>query len=283
MSDLQNRLVIDDSNYLNQLSPYVDGAQVMRGLVPRDYSQNPRGCYASSDPKDIPLIPRSDWPELIREMTEKKTRLSDIRRVGNYGQHIPALDQNGQGYCWAYSTTAAVQILRAASNMPYVPLSAHSVACVIKNFRDQGGWGALSLDYIREHGVVPQSLWPAKSMDRRYNTPENWAEAKKYRVTEGWYDLSESVYDRDLTFDQTMSLLLSRVPVVLDFYWWGHSVCGFDPIDFGNQYSLNDPERWGIDIMNSWRDAWGNLGMGIVRGRKAIPDGAVAPRYVLVA
>lgn len=624
MSDLQNRFVIDDSNYLSQLSPYVDGSQVMRGLVPRDYSAAPRGVYASSDPKDIPLIPRSEWPELIKEMTEKKSRLSDIRRVGNYGQHIPALDQNGQGYCttedtevltdkgwvfwpdyngsdllgtvntttgnmefqkplqrqvfeysgemiystnrridfgvtpnhrmlvnkfnvntgrlnnhfefveakdmgwycglphapkgflglnieklsvpndreytgddfvallgliisdgyaggtentknwvsfasfreelrqdiaelatrngfhespsrkgvwvrydagafaewtrqhcytsgvlgagnkklplflkevsqrqmqiflhyfddrnrdgsqyyssskkliddlqeihlklgkrshigkrdpktskfdgnksgtitskltqyvltvgqedrlsimrskhietdrykgnvfcatvpngtlvtrrngsvlisgncWAYSTTAAVQILRAAHNMPYVPLSAHSVACVIKDFRDQGGWGALSLDYIREKGVVPQSLWPAKSMSRQYNTSSNWEEAKKYRVTEGWYDLSESVYDRDLTFDQVMTLLLSRVPVVLDFYWWGHSVCGFDPVDFGNQYSLNDPERWGIDIMNSWRDAWGNTGMGIVRGRKAIPDGAVAPRAVVVS
>lgn len=283
MSDLQNKLVIDDSNYLNFIDPYVDGQQVMRGLVPRDYSSAPRGSYATSDPSNIPLIPRSEWPELIKEMNDKKSSLSHIRATGNYGSHIPALDQNGQGYCWAYSTTAAVQILRAAHNMPYVPLSAHSVACVIKDFRDQGGWGALSLDYIREKGVVPQSHWPAKSMSRQYNTSENWEEAKKYRVTEGWYDLSESVYDRDLTFDQVMTLLLSRIPVVLDFYWWGHSVCGYSPVDFGNQYSLNDPERWGIDFMNSWKDSWGTLGMGIVRGRKAIPDGAVAPRAVVVS
>ena len=127
MSDLQNRFVIDDSNYLTQIDPYVGGAQAKRGLVRRDYSSAPRGSYATSDPSDIPVIPRSDWPELIREMNEKRTRLSDIRSVGNYGQPIPALDQNGQGFCWAYSSTAAVQILRAASNMPYVPLSAHSV------------------------------------------------------------------------------------------------------------------------------------------------------------
>lgn len=275
-SDLSGCYVIGDDS--EGFEP-PDGMRM--GLIPRDYDEHPVGCYGSAPPYSIDDMPLIDWavmPEMIREMETKKSRLSDIRRRGNNGQPIPSLDQNGQGYCWAYSTTSCVQLLRAVANMPYVPLSAHSVACVIKNFRDQGGWGAASLDFYTTRGCVPQSLWPAKSMSRQWNTEANWQAAKEFRVTEGWVDLQPAVYSRDMSAQQVATCLLNRLPVIGDFNWWGHSVCVMDLVDVYPSRAANDPRRYGTRILNSWRDSWGDLGEGVLKDSKAWPDGGAAPR-----
>jgi hypothetical protein len=281
MSDIRNELVIGEDNWNEHFSPVVDGHQAMKGLVPRDYSANPQGCYASAPAwslDDMPLIPMEEWPERIKELESTKTRISDIYAVGNYGDRIPSLDQNGQGFCWAYSTTCAVQALRCLANMPYVPLSAHSVACKIYNFVDRGAWGALSLDFIAKKGVVPQSLWPAKSMNRQYDNDANWLSAMDYRVTEGWVDLVPAAYDRDMSKSQVATALLLRIPVVSDYNHWGHSVCAFDLVDVYPNRSATDYSRYGVRIKNSWTDRWGTFGEGVLKDSKAWPNGGAAPR-----
>lgn len=250
------------------------------GLIPRDYTAFPQGCYGSAPSFDLPLIPRSEWSDRIKDMETNQSRLSDIRLAGNNGQMIPALDQNGKGYCWAHSTTGGEIIMRAVQNQPYVPLSAYAVACVIKNFRDEGGWGALSLDFITTRGVPSSQFWPMQSMDRKNDNPQTWADAAKHKIIEGWVDLNAAVYDRDLTFDQVMTLLLSRTPVVVDYNWWSHSILALDPVELKPNLSLTDPNRWGVRILNSWGDSWSDRGMGVLAGTKAVPDGAVAPRVV---
>jgi len=120
------------------------------GYVERDLSVNPVGSMfgaAVDFQPSFPIIPRIYWSEMIREKNAKKTRTSDLRNIANGGQPIPSYDQNGQGYCWSYSTTAAVTLSRAVSNLPYIRLSAHSVACKVKNFKDEGGWCGLSTEY----------------------------------------------------------------------------------------------------------------------------------------
>ena len=272
-----NEPLIDDYNYMQFAGDVVvDGEKKAKGLVERDFTKYPQG-YLKCAPAwsvDMPVIPRSEWSDRIKEMVETKSLLSDIRLTGDNGNPIPSLDQNGQGYCWAYSSTAAVMMLRAAMGQPYVRLSAHAVACVIKRFRDEGGWGAHSLEFITERGVPSVEFWAEKSMSRSYDTPATWENAKLHRVSEGWVDLSEAVYDRDLTFDQVMTCLLCRIPVVSDFNWWGHSVCAIDPVEV-------ERGSFGIRILNSWTDGWGDRGMGVLRGNKAVPDGATAPRVTL--
>lgn len=269
MSDLSNEFVIDENNWTEHVRPIVDGHQVRSGYVKRDSNLYPQGIYGSAMAFDMPLIPRDQWSERIKEMEATKTRLSDVYKAAGY----IAKDQNGQGYCWAYSVTACVQAIRAASNMPFEVLSAHSVACKIKNFKDQGGWGALALDFITENGIVPESLWPAKSMSRSYDTQSNWDEARKYRVAEGWQDMDLAVYDRNLTFEQTMTCLLNRIPVVGDFDWWGHSVCLMDPVE-------TSPGQFGERGINSWTENWGDKGWFVLKGSKAQLNGGVAPRVV---
>ena len=295
-----NESVIDAATPDAVLFP--DGAG--RGLVPRDYAAHPVGYLGALGPPmhavDMPLIPEAEWPERIRDMVATKSRLSDIRLAGNGGQPIPSLDQNPWGYCWSHSSTHANMLLRAAANQPYVPLSAFAVAATIKGGRDQGGWGAQSLEFITERGQPSQAFWPQKDVNLGRGTAACWANAALHKVTEGWVDLQAAQYDRNLTFAQVVTCLLSRVPVVGDFNWWGHSVCLMDAVDGVAAFNAGDLRAgsgrlltarefeagWEVDvtggvavrIWNSWGDGWQDRGMGVLTGSKAIPDGATAPR-----
>src|SRR5206468_3151790 len=129
------------------------------------------------------------------------------------------------------------------------------------------------------------------------------ANAALHKVTAGWVDLASAPYDRNLTFDQVGTLLLSNVPVVSDYNWWGHSVCAMDLVNgtqmrdntrdpssgkkaalrvFDEIWGMNDPVTggYGVRILNSWGDGWSDHGMGLLSSSKAVPNGAVAPRVV---
>src|SRR4051812_47390452 len=75
------------------------------GLIPRDYAAYPRGCYPGIDAVDFPTIDQSEWKARLADKVGGHARLSDIKRAVG----VPILDQNGRGYCWAHSTTGAVQ------------------------------------------------------------------------------------------------------------------------------------------------------------------------------
>jgi len=299
--NLSNGEILIHDGTVNRWRPNVDGNPVRGGAVPRDFSVQPIPMMAV----DIPLIPETEWSERVRDKVASQSQLSDIRLRGANGQPIVSYDQNGQGFCWAYSTTAATTLTRAAAGMPHVRLSAHGVACKVKNFQDEGGWGALSLEFIQKNGVPPESAWPAKSMSRQYDTQAVWAEAAKYKVSETWVDLAAQVYDRNLTFNQVATLLLTNQTGPLDFNWWGHSVCGLDLVDGASQrmntrrgdgklpdlaefeaaWGLHDPvtKGYGFRIWNSWTDSWSDRGMGVLAGSKTVPDGAAFIATALAA
>lgn len=241
----------------------------MRGTVKRDVTVQPVRMAAVN----FPIIPMEEWPERIAEGEAKKSNLHWIRRRGNAGANMPVKDQNGQGFCWAYSTARCVELLRAKANQPYVPLSAHSVACKIKGFQDEGAWGALSQEFIAKNGIVPESLWPAKSMNRKYDTAENWEIGKDYRISELWADFAEDVWDRTLTIPLIGTQLLLNNSGAFDYNWWGHSVCGHTLRDVHPDRSKTDPSRYGVEIDNSWTPSWGDDGSAVLVDSKAWPNG----------
>jgi hypothetical protein len=277
--------------------PVVDGERKARGLIPRDYSQYPRGFYRGVKAVDIPLIPRSEWTDRIKDMEANKSRLSDMR-VQADGSLIPSRDQNGRGYCWMHSGTTATIAIRMSNNLPYVSLSAYAGACIIKNYRDEGGWGAQGVDFLFERGIPSDQFWPQQSVSRSNDKPETWSNAALHKLTEEWADLQSAQYDRNLSFDQMMTCLLSRVPVVIDESWWSHSICAIDPAITDSSTLRNDDGKllqwnqmpghekdafdmtggYGPRIWNSWGDTWSDKGMGLLVGSKGIPDSAVAPR-----
>lgn len=258
-------IVINDSNYWEHVSPVVDGETKSRGLVPRDYGQFPVGCYASAKPFDLPLIPESEWQARLDAQKAARAQLSDVRNRGMNGQPIPSRDQNGKGYCWAHSSTSAALLVRALNNEPYADLSAYAVACVIKGFRDEGGWGAESLEFIAQRGIPTSQFWPQQSMSRGNDNAQTWENAAKHKFTE-WMDL-----DPQNVKAQMVTCLLLGIPVVSDFSWWSHSVCTIDLVSLS---------PFTTRIWNSWGDSWSSNGTGLLQGSKAIPDGAIAPRVM---
>ncbi len=259
---MATEVIIGDHNwqvYANH-DPFVDGEKKSRGLVPRDYSKHPIGYYAHAKPFDLALIPENEWQPRLDAQIAAKAQLSDIRNRGMNGSPIPSRDQNGKGYCWAHSSTSAALICRALMNEPYADLSAYMVACIIKGYRDEGGWGAESLEFIAEHGICTSEFWPQQSMSRSNDNAAMRANAAMHKYTE-WRDLDP----RNMKA-QLVTCCLSGQPVVSDFNWWSHSVCTIDLV------SLN-PFR--TRIWNSWGDSWSSNGTGILEGSKAIPDGAL--------
>jgi hypothetical protein len=85
-------LLINDSTRGELLyHPWVNGRRMFHGLVERDYTKYPAEMFAP--PSDMPLIPRSEWPDRIKELEAQKAQLSDVRGG------MPSLDQGNAGYC----------------------------------------------------------------------------------------------------------------------------------------------------------------------------------------
>lgn len=297
-----NELVITDGNYKRHVEPHADRA---KGLIPRDYAKCPLGTYPGEvgmhDVPDLVAFSPSDFPAMIKELEDSKTRLSDFRMVGGPGGGmVPSRDQNGKGYCWAHSGVSAQLLVRARDDMPYVDLSAYAVACQIKNFVDEGGWGAQGLDWDMKNGVPSSEFWPQQSMSRSNVNDAMKANALLHRFTEGWIDLGADQYDRKIAFNQEITSYLCRVPVIKDENWWSHSICGCDAVNgatqfgktrFGNGKLMKGghfDKHWGMNhqvtggigvrIWNSWGDSWSAQGMGVLTGSQAVSDGATAPR-----
>jgi hypothetical protein len=96
-------LIIDDDNWQEHVVSFVNGEEMGTGLVERDYSKQPLGgAEGEYSAVDIPLIPKSEWSARIKEKVERKSRLSDIRRVAVDGKPMPSLNQGRDPYCWVY-------------------------------------------------------------------------------------------------------------------------------------------------------------------------------------
>ena len=240
------------------------------GLVPRDFSAHPQGYLMCARPFDLPLMSDDEIEAAIKRQAEEKSSPKDVF----FREGMAALDQNGQGYCWAYSTTSGVMLSRVIAGLPYVRLSAHMVACIIKGYRDQGGWNAQSVEFVAEHGVAAvgpasEGGWPEKSMSRSNDTPMMREKAKQHQLVE-FMDLDDGGPNLKR---QCATCLCNNIVYPSDHNWWSHSVLA----------ALL--RKWGpggrdfeIEILNSWGSSWSDRGWGVLSGSKAIPNGAIAIR-----
>ncbi|VTT96588.1 Putative uncharacterized protein OS=Daphnia pulex GN=DAPPUDRAFT_120886 PE=4 SV=1 [Gemmataceae bacterium] len=272
---MADRIVIDDDTPIDA----GDVSAGPRGLVPRPADQVVMA--APFDPKKLPLIPRSEWPDRIADMTRNKSRLSDVV----LGAGIPSKDQNDPkymrtrsprwGYCWFYAPVTGLEALNAVMGKPHVALSAFAGAYTLKKGADEGAWGALATDWLMTKGVPPESVWPNFRADMGLNSAETWAAAAANRIDAAVVDVAAPVYNRDLTLDQKMTLLLNRCPVVNDYMWWGHCVVSLDPVDADPSRRVEDNLRWGSRDRNTWGDEYGDRGLFVVKGQRCVPDNAV--------
>src|SRR5262245_58091534 len=242
------------------------------GLTPNHPVRTRRGFIPAGE------LTVDDWVSVEDGVLWRPVRVLDrapdsglVHNLGVEGDHSYQAEGIGVHNCWAYSTTGAVMLLRTVMNVPYVRLSGHAIGCTVMNYQNQGGWCGLSAKFHREKGCPSVEYWPEQSMSRDNSKPATWDNAALHKVTEDWVDLTRPVQLQNLTFDQVATCLLSGVPCATDFNWWGHSVCSMDLVEV-------EAGSFGLLILNSWSDSWGSRGTGILRGNKAIPDGAVALR-----
>lgn len=253
------------------------------GYVERDYKQFPEPMFQA--PSEMELIPDSEDDARFDEGEANKDTLEHIYLSGPNGE--PAfenLDQDGDGYCWAYSSGHAVMLDRL-KQMPPAPgsqvvrLNPHSVGAIIKGGRNEGGWCGLSAQFIKENGIAVEGTgpgqWPKQSRNLKYDTPECRTQMKLHVVTEDWVDMTRQVYDRNLTQSQVKTCLFNNVPCPNDFNWWGHSVCAI-------RWVRLEKGSWGVLILNSWYK-WGRYGLAVLRGSQRICNGGVAFRMSLAS
>jgi hypothetical protein len=261
-----NLITIDDHNWMQHAAP--PSGQGM-GLIPRNFNKCPVGYLMYAKPFDLPLMSDQEIEEAIVAQERDQSSLQHIRDKGDNGKQIVSYDQNGQGYCWAYSTVSALTLARAAAGLPYVRLSAHKVGCFVKGYRDQGGWNAQSVAHVAEHGVPSEALWPAKSMSRSNDTPEMRANAALHKAIE-WMDMAEG---GEILKRQQATALCQNIPYAADRNWWGHSTCDCRLIAWGPNGSRMKTRTW-----NSWTNSWSDAGMGDIEGSRVPVNGGIAIR-----
>lgn len=240
----------------------IEGKAPGKGWKPRDYSTHPYGGLGFAGPYTGKLIPRGEWSERIRDREKSRSTLFELCKAKKIGPY----HQGSTNYCWMNAPAKAVEVARAIAGQKHVPLSPASGAAVIKNFRNEGGWGTQAVAWIVQYGLGPAKLWPPNAIDRKYNTKAVDAERDKYKVDE-WYDLPRR------SFDALMTQLFQFNPCPLGLSWWGHEILGLDPVQLGR-------DEFGVRILNSWGTEWGQQGWAVLDEEHATADDQVACRVV---
>lgn len=257
-------LVINDSNYRKFLPTKKQAGDRATGLVRRNFKVFPYGSIPYAGQFDMPLMTDEEIEAGIRLQAETESSLWHLRqRLG-----IQSLDQDGYGYCWAFSTVKAVMYLQALMNGTAEPLSGWAVGSIVKNYRNQGGWCQQSLEFAATVGVPSLKTWPQGQVRRDLDTPAMREDAGTRRVTE-WMDMEPR------NTRQLASNLLRNIPTMIDLNWQGHSVCAFQLVAWKPLLRVR--------IDNSWTPDWGDNGTAIYEGSRAVPDNQACPRWTKAA
>lgn len=236
--------------------------ETTNGYIPRDYTATPQGSRTYAAPFNLPLIPRSEWDARYDEMVATKSSLKDICVAAD----LPALYQDGLGYCHGFAVAGAIMGLRCSQNGNCPKLSGSSVAAPVVGFVNKGAWILDDLAHVVQYGANTVEDYPELTTSSKYWTPANQAKAAANRVTE-WYDMERR------NFAQTMTCLFTRTPVCVGLNWWGHAVWYAAPIRI-------ERGSWGVILRNSHKEGNGTVGWEILREDKATPDEQYAPKIV---
>lgn len=259
---LEGRYIIDEEEAA-KIAGYVPQG-MSKGYSARPYDLFPEFSYADQFP--LPLIDWAEIPERIKDMTVQKRWPKDHKKLSGF----KSLNQNGTNYCWINAPVQCIHYVRAIQGEPHIALSPASVGAKIKNYKNVGGWGSQGLQYMIDHGVVPQSMWPANAIQKQYDTEESRSERMKYVVDE-WWEL------KPRSFHQLVTCLCLGYPVAIGLNWWSHEVTACALAIRGS-----DPESDTLtDIDNSWGTGYGDDGHALLVRSKATPDDAVVPKVVI--
>jgi hypothetical protein len=225
-----------------------------------------RIMFAKPMAESIEIIPEEQWPDLISMKDRCHSWLHD--RVCD----LPCKDQNGLGYCHGYGPVTCMEVMREVAGLPYVELSAESVAGRVTRWRNEGGDPEEDLQALVEHGAClasymdkPHSISPSRWMD-------GWEEnAKLHRAEEVYSQIAGDLWLIAGT------CALRNIATSPWFDWWGHCISG----SYRLKYDVKTKKIYRLD-RNNWGMSWGENGYCWFekgRGRsQGTPSGIVAVR-----
>jgi hypothetical protein len=201
--------------------------------------------------ESMEVIPVQEWPDLIGSV-----------EISSY---VPVvLDQGQVGSCATESTAGSVMLSRVITGQLFELLNPWFIYFHTSGGRDAGSSIDENLEWVRDHGIAPESVWPRSKGWQTKPTPEAYEAAQRFRIMEFW-DLT--------TIAEIGSALLKGFPVVFGFKTsgGGHS-CLFTEL-----VNINE-----ADYLNSWSASWGRNGLGRLRLTSVnFAYGAFAVRAVL--
>ena len=255
---------IDDQNWQAHVTPPTGFS---RGYEARRAPYGSIPCAAVAE--TMPLIPRSEWRDRIRQKEKDKSRLTDHWRDAGK----PCFDQDGIPYCHANSAAMAVMMIRVVMNEPFVLLSPASIGGPVTGYKKQGAVIEDDLQVLAERGCCTQEFLGPNEINKAKNeSPAATANAALHKVTEWWDFGYRNEIGTDAMLDRCATAALNNIPVPTGYDWWGHSTLILDLI-YDEATGL-----WGFDELNSWGPDYGEGGLFRLVGNKAIPDAAYAPR-----
>lgn len=169
VSEIALRLpVMDETNFRPYVVPSHDdesGQKVsLSGFVERDYDKDPllSGVGAVELPQALlDMYPDEKvWKERFKELEAKGQDIPTILQRSFDAGVWRGLNQNPTNYCWCYAVIHAIMIQRLLNGEPFFRLSPYSVACIVKNFQNNGGWGSQACDQVVKEGVATEEFWP---------------------------------------------------------------------------------------------------------------------------
>lgn len=186
---------------------YGSDEAISRGLIP--FEETP-----------LKPIPKNSWKEVIDYCHERQI-------FPLYHQEAAGLlkdwNQDGLGYCWAWSLTAAVMGCRELEGQERVLLAPVSLGFSV-NWKNEGNTLDKAIKDAAERGIAPQEYVPG-TWNRNYNTyKEGWQEAaKKFRPLE-WWDIDTYRGNTDNIIGQCLAVLATGRPLYVAYMWWAHAV-----------------------------------------------------------
>lgn len=195
------------------------------GCLPRRTKPGEKCPLFSSRIKET--IPEGEWDALSQEISlEPKVR--------------EVLNQKSVGSCASESKDGAEAIGLAVAGVPHVSFNPYGTYHFVNNGRDQGSTLDDNLEFGRDKGCFPESVWPrSKGWQPRPDDAAMEA-AARYRIVE-YYDI--------LTIPEFVTALLLGIPVTYGAK--GHAVTAV-------RHTRNAPI-----IVNSWGESWENNGFGV--------------------
>ena len=262
-------IIIDDSNYAAFVHETDDNGQSATGYINR-----PEGWVSGVEaafPTNL-LVPRDQWATKLAERKEVGLVFDMCKRATLEGPYR-WLNQNPTNYCWCYAVVHAIMILRLLAKEPYKRLAPASVAAIIKDFKNVGGWGSQALDFSVQNGVADESAWPQPTAMLAITGGRQFVDSSRANAAQN----KVTAFYRINTFDEKMSALFNYMPVACGYGWMGHEMCSIDP-------TVDDNGVWGSIDMDSYATKDGLFNARAIMGEKRCTgDDMVVPVALLAA